>query len=183
MKATSNSIRVQYTETGKAEIVISTNLNRFQVQPEIEKLKAITGKGKSLDIEIKQHREKRSLDANAYFWVLLSEMAGVLRTTKDELYLLMLERYGVFTHVIVKPEAAEILKKEWRLVRDLGEVLVNGKTGIQLQCYIGSSQYDSKQMSRLIEGAVSEAQELDIDTMTEKERQLMLQEWGCKRCG
>ena len=52
--------------------------------------------------EIKEYREKRSLDANAYMWVLLEKMAASMNTSKDEGYLQMLERYGVFTHIVVK---------------------------------------------------------------------------------
>ena len=52
-------------------------------------------------VEVKQKRKDRSLNANAALWVLLGEMAAKLRTSKDELYLEMLSRYGVFTHVVV----------------------------------------------------------------------------------
>ena len=62
---------------------------------------------KTYSVEIKQKRKDRSLNANAALWVLLGEMAAKLRTSKDELYLEMLSRYGVFTHVVVKPNVAE----------------------------------------------------------------------------
>ena len=64
-----------------------------------------------------------------------------LETTKDELYLIMLGKYGVFTHTVVKPNVVERVKEEWKLVKEeLGQVTVNGQTGIQLQCYFGSSR-------------------------------------------
>lgn len=147
----------------------------------LQKLKGVIAKGKKLDLNIDQHREKRSIDANAYMWTILSEMTTVLKTTKEELYILMLERYGVFTHVVVKPNVVDRVKHEWRTVKELGEVTINGQTGIQLQCFFGSSTYDSKEMSNLIEGVISEAQEIGIDTMTDSQRQLMLQQWGNKK--
>ena len=61
----------------------------------------------NLAITIKQHREKRSLDANAYCWVLLQKLAEVLKTDKDSLYEDMICRYGVFTHIVVKPSMVE----------------------------------------------------------------------------
>lgn len=131
----------------------------------------------NLSISIKQHREKRSLDANAYCWVLLQKLAEVLETDKDSLYEEMICKYGVFTHLIVKPSAVERVKEEWRAVRELGEVIVNGKTGIQLQCYFGSSTYDTKEMSVLIDGIVRECQDLGIETLTPEEIADMKRKW------
>ena len=105
-------------------------------------------------------------------------MADILKTTKDELYLEMLDRYGVYTHIIVKPEVVDKVKSEWRTVRELGEVTVNGKTGIQLQCYFGSSSYDSKEFSVLLDGVLREAKELGIVVITKAEQELLVSQWG-----
>ncbi len=166
-------IRMNVTAKG-AEITLTTD----DRQIDISRLREATAKGKQLSVEIKQHRNRRSLNANAYLWVLLGKMAEVLRTSKDELYLMMLERYGVYTHIIVKPHVVEQVKAQWRTVRELGEVIVNGQKGIQLQCYFGSSTYDTKQMSVLIDGVVSECQELGIDTLPPDEIQMMKNQWG-----
>lgn len=131
-----------------------------------------------LVIECKKYRKKRSLDANAYLWVLLGKLADALRTSKDEIYLMMLERYGVYTHLIVKPKVVERVKAEWRTVRELGEVTVNGQTGVQLQCYFGSSTYDTKEMSVLLDGVISEAKALGIETMTPDEILDMKSRWA-----
>ena len=131
-----------------------------------------------LSIEIKKYREKRSLNANAYCWVLLQKLAEKLNTTKDELYLIMLERYGQFTHIVVKPNVVDKVKEEWRTVRELGEIEVNGKKGIQLQCYFGSSTYDTKEMATLIDGIVSECKELGIETLTLDDLENLKNSWG-----
>ena len=94
------------------------------------------------------------------------------------MYLQMLERYGVYTHFIVKPQAVGMLMQEYRLCRDLGEITVNGKTGHQIQAYFGSSQYDTKQMSRLIDGIVGECEDLGIETMTPGELAMLKEGWG-----
>ncbi len=166
-------IRMNVTTKG-TEITLTTDDRRI----DISRLQEATAKGKQLSVEIKQYRKRRSLNANAYLWVLLGKMAEVLRTSKDELYLMMLERYGVYTHIIVKPHVVEQVKAQWRTVRELGEVIVNGQKGIQLQCYFGSSTYDTKQMSVLIDGVVSECQELGIDTLPPDEIQMMKNQWG-----
>lgn len=129
-------------------------------------------------IDIKKYRKKRSLDSNAYFWVLCQKLAEILHKDKWEVYLDLLSKYGVFTHVIVKPNVVDRVKEEWRTVRELGEVTVNGQTGIQLQCYFGSSTYNSKEMSVLIEGTVSECRDLGIETLSDEEIQSMKESWG-----
>ena len=178
MKVQADNIRLQFNEKDKPEIVVSLKSSRKAVMEATEELKDILANGKTLEIEIKQYRARRSLDANAYMWVLLSKMADVLRTTKDELYLEMLDRYGVFTHIVVKPEVVGRVKAEWRTVRDLGEVIVNGKTGIQLQCYFGSSTYSTKEFSVLLDGVVSEAKEIGVETMPDAEIQRLKESWG-----
>lgn len=163
---------------------------RLTVQGDIELLLTVSGEPallgeliqkaneKPYTVEIAPLKKRRSLDANAALWKILSLMAEKLHTTKDELYLEMLDRYGIFTHIVVKPNAVEKFKSEWRTVRDLGEVTINGKTGIQLQCYFGSSTYDSKEFSVLLDGVISEAKELGIDTLSQDETDRMIKEWG-----
>lgn len=131
-----------------------------------------------LSIKAVKHRNKRSLDANAYCWVMLQKIAEVLHQDKWNIYLEMLGKYGVFTHIIVKPNVVDKVKEEWRTVKELGEVNVNGVTGIQLQCYFGSSTYNTKEMSVLIDGIVYEAKELGIETLPPDELERMKIEWN-----
>ena len=134
---------------------------------------------KMLNLTAKIHRKKRSLDANAYAWVLMQKIAEAIHTDKWSVYLMMLERYSpVFTHIIVRPEAVERVKGEWRTVKVLGPIQVNGSTGIQLQCYFGSSTFDSKEMASFIDGIVSECKEMGIETLPPDEIERMRREWG-----
>lgn len=134
---------------------------------------------KMLNLTAKIHREKRSLDANAYAWVLMQKIAEAIHTDKWSVYLMMLERYSpVFTHIIVRPEAVERVKGEWRTVKVLGPIQVNGSSGIQLQCYFGSSTFDSKEMASFIDGIVSECKEMGIETLPPDEIERMRREWG-----
>ena len=134
---------------------------------------------KLLNLTAKIHREKRSLDANAYAWVLMQKIAEAIHTDKWSVYLMMLERYSpVFTHIIVRPEAVERVKGEWRTVKVLGPIQVNGSYGIQLQCYFGYSTFDSKEMASFIDGIVSECKEMGIETLPPDEIERMRREWG-----
>ena len=159
-------------QTGQFQITFS--INEASAINEINNIKDC----KKLSIKAVKHRERRSLDANAYLWVLLQKMAEALQRDKWGLYLDKLGEYGVFTHIIVKPHIVEKVKEEWRTVKELGEVCVNGTTGIQLQCYFGSSTYNTKEMSVLIDGVVSEAKEMGIETLPPDQLERMKSEWG-----
>lgn len=159
--------------TGKGTITFEVNdLNL--VLAEYERLRKV----EKLRVKADKYREKRSLNANAYMWVLCQKIAEVIHTDKDSVYLQMLDKYGKCIHVVVRPEAVERFKALYRVVRVLGDVTVNRQKGTQLQCYIGSSQYDTKEMSILIDGIVSECQDLDIETLPPAEIEKMKAMWG-----
>ena len=162
-------------QTGQFQITFS--INEPSAINEINNIKDC----QKLSVKAVKHRERRSLDANAYLWVLLQKMAEALERDKWGLYLEKLGEYGVFTHIIVKPHMVDKVKEEWRAVKELGEVCVNGTTGIQLQCYFGSSTYNTKEMSVLIDGVVSEAKEMGIETLSPAELERMKAEWGKSR--
>ena len=136
-------------------------------------------KEKPLTIVAKIFRKKRSRDANAYAWVLMQKIAEAIHSDKWSVYLELLEKYSrAFTHVIAKPEAVERFTKEWRAVKNLGWITVNGESGIQLQCYYGSSTFDTKEMSVLIDGIVEECRQVEIETRPPDEIERMKREWG-----
>ena len=133
--------------------------------------------------DIKQERPKRSLNANAYCWVLVGEIAEIAGLPNDAVYETMLQRYSkAYTYIIVKPEAADqtiaTLKDAHIYAYPIGDRQIDGKDGIQLQLFWGSSTFDTKQMSRLIDGIVGEAKELGIETATPDELARMKQEWS-----
>ena len=133
------------------------------------------------DIEIKKHRNKRSLNANALLWKMLDSIAEILRADKEEIYVQMLRSYGVQKFLVVKPDAAESVAELFRAVDDLGFVLVNGKKGKQLRCIVGSSQYNTAEMARLLEGAIEESKELGGFVPDEKDIGASLKLWEKER--
>lgn len=157
--------------TNQINITFAANEN---ILAEYEKIKDC----EKLRIKAVKYRNKRSLDANAYFWVLLQKMAEVLHTDKWSLYLQMLRRYGQFTYIVVKPHAVEGVKKQWRESEEVGEIEVNGEKAVQMLCYYGSSTYDTREMTILIDGVVSECEELEIETITPEELRQMKERWG-----
>ena len=74
-----------------------------------------------LNIRAKKYRQKRSLDANAYAWVLMQKIAEVIHSDRWSVYLEMLQKYSrEFTFVICKEKAVESLKELYRTCIDLG---------------------------------------------------------------
>lgn len=127
--------------------------------------------------------QKRSLDANSYAWLLMDRLAKQVDSTKDEIYLHMLERYGTFVYLPVLEENVEAIKKVFRIVKDRGEVVMTTRSGKtvkcrQLQCYKGSSLYDTKEMARLIDGIISEAKPLGVQVETPDEVERIKAAWG-----
>lgn len=134
-------------------------------------------KDELLDVEIKKHREKRSLNANGLLWACLSEIAKVLRTDKWSVYLQMLKRYGTYTYICVKPEAVEGVKKQWRECEEIGDIDINGQKATQLLCYYGSSTYNTQEFSVLLDGVFSEMKEMGLPTPEEEKLERALELW------
>lgn len=121
-----------------------------------------------LSIEIKQYREKRSLDANAYAWELITQIANVLRVSKDEIYLTMLKKYGQGGMVkLRKKDLPNLL----RITPYVEKHETFGEIGdaSYYRFWVGSSKYDTEEMSVLIDGIISDAKELGIQTETPEE--------------
>lgn len=116
---------------------------------------------------------KRSLSANAYFWKLCTELANKFDTTKDEIYLRQLSSYGQFVDLKVAEIAYEKLKSEYRYC----EVLDNWGGWLTVRCYIGSSHYNSREMSVLVNGTVNDCHDAGISTWPDEEVRRMLEIW------
>jgi hypothetical protein len=133
--------------------------------------------GKCLDIQAKKYRPKRSLDANGLLWHCLGEIAKALNTDKWDVYLMMLKRYGKYTYICIRPNMVDAMKKQWRECEVVGEIEIGREKAIQMLCYFGSSSYDSKEFSRLLDGVISEMKEMGLPVPTSKEMQRVLEEW------
>ncbi len=133
-----------------------------------------------LVITAKKWRKKRSLDANAYAWVLMSKIADAQEypTTKEEIYEKMLKDYGVLEEVDGVPITITVkacvdmsrITGHWMLIKSNGTF--NAYAMIK-----GSSEYDTKEMSRFIDGIVAEAKELGIETLPPAELETMMKAW------
>ena len=114
--------------------------------------------------DIKEHKEKRSLNANNYAWKLITEIANVLRKSKEEVYLEMLKSYGQCEMISIVSSID--VKGYFKYYEEAGRSFLNGKEFTHYKIYKGSSEFNTKEMSILIDGIVQEAKQLGIETMT-----------------
>ena len=138
--------------------------------------------GKLMDLNVKQHRNKRSLDANAYAWVLLGKLAEAMRITPVEVYRKAIRNVGGNYEILpVKEEASEHFKRIWQAkglgwpVDDMGRSKIPGYRN--LRCYYGSSTYDTRQMGQLIDNLVQDCRNLEIETLPPEKLSLLVEEW------
>ena len=139
-------------------------------------------KNKLYNLEVKDYRQKRSLDANAYAWVLIHKLAEAMKLTPVEVYREAIRNVGNnFTPMCVRQQDAESLKKNWSkhglgwLCEDLGPSQVPGC--VNIACYHGSSCYTSSQMTVLIDNLVQDCKALDIETLTPDKLALLKEAW------
>jgi len=133
-------------------------------------------------VSIDKYHEPRSLTANAYLWVLLDKIAEKLGSTKEQTYKAVITTVGVFEMLPIKKEAVAEFKRRWEskglgwVCEELRESKLKGYTTVM--AYYGSSTYNSKEMSRLLDYVVEEAKELGIDVRTPEQIEEMKRLWA-----
>lgn len=130
---------------------------------------------KKILIDIKRYHPRRSLNANAYAWVLINKIADAIGATEDEIYLECLKDYGQSQLVPVAPGVD--VSGYFRYYSEAGESSLNGKPCVWYRVHKGSSQFDQKEMAAFIDGIVSEAKALGIPTETPAEIERMKERW------
>lgn len=117
--------------------------------------------------EIKEKKAKRTLTQNAYYWVLLHELAKALKIDNDTAHKMMLERYGVYE--VISVQSGIDLTGYFKYFDEIGSGTVNGKQFTHYKIFKGSSQMDTKEFAVLLDGLISDCEELGIPTLTREE--------------
>lgn len=157
---------------GRIKDVCSSRIT-FEIDEDFETVEKAKKYGDKLVVlNVAQYREKRSLSANGYFWVLVDQIAQVLGTDKNSIYLWMLRDGGVSVPLLIKEEAIDTLTKSFRLVEQIGQ---RGDM-VEVLAYYGTSTYDTKEMARIIDITRQEAIKLGIDVWTKDEIQRLLED-------
>ena len=138
--------------------------------------------GDEITFTVKKKATPRSLNANAMCWAMCQKIAEKLGITKEEVYRKCITEVGDYTPLPIKAEAVEDFQRIWSShgIGWICQVVDNSKIeGYKLVfAYAGSSTYDTKQMSRLIDCIMQEAETLGIETLTDRERSLLIDAWS-----
>ena len=134
--------------------------------------------------ELTVRSPKRSLDANAYAWMLMGKLAAKMRLTPEEIYRTYIPDVAENCDFVpVREDRLEAWDEVWcrghlgRMTEDMGpSKALPGYHNVR--CFYGSSDYDKAQMSRLIELIVTDCKEQGIETLSERERSLLVEKWG-----
>lgn len=117
--------------------------------------------------EVKERREKRTLTQNAYYWVLVNELGNCLRKSKEEVHFELLKDYSQRALITIKSDVnIDGYIRYYELER---EADISGVKFNIYKVYKGSSEMDKKEFSVLLEGAIQEAKQQGIPTLTPDE--------------
>lgn len=146
----------------------------------IELIQFLYNQDKDKTFEVKEHKVKRSLNANAYCWVLLNKIADAVKSTKEEVYREYIKNKGVFRLITMNKDAVDTFIKVWQergigWVCDTSESKYEGM--VDVIAYYGTSSYNTKQMAHFIDYVVEEAKSLNIETLTPDEIERLKTLW------
>lgn len=144
--------------------------------------------GKKLDIKLTPHREKRSLDANAYFHVLVDKIRGKTGYSFSRVKNELITSYGQIEYldsqqVVIKTniQPDQMVEQETLHCKPIRVEIQNDKEVYFYRVYRGSHTYNTAEMSRLIDGTVQEAKDLGIETMTPAQIERIMSLWETKK--
>ena len=137
-----------------------------------------------LSIEIKKYRKPRSLDANKYFWKLLQEVCEYKDIDTIEDYKRRVKELGIFRQFKIMTQDVNTFEKVWTdrgiaWFCEIADTDYIGNTEFKIiNAYYGSSSYNSKQMSSLIDNLIQDCKAVGIETKTPAEINSLLESWG-----
>lgn len=135
-------------------------------------------------LTVKEHKQKRSLNANSYFWELCGKLAEKTHIPKTEIYRSYIKEIGGNSEIIcIQDKALNHFREIWEQghigrFTEICDSKLKGCTNVIV--YYGSSDYDTTTMSRLIEMVVQDCAEQEVPTYNQAELQKLCDEWGVK---
>lgn len=178
-----NSISFKALESGETEVSFVVDKLNYGEKTRIRA--ALEGAGDTLTIAVSKYRKRRSLSANAYFWELIGRLSEKLNISKEETYWEYIKHMGIYRSVEVDNKAVDTIIKMWKS-HGLGWIAEKTDDGEHegfslINLYYGSSSYNTKQMSRLIDSVVNDCKEQGIETLPPEQLECMKREWKSER--
>ena len=178
-----NSISFKALESGETEVSFVVDKLNYGEKTRIRA--ALEGAGDTLTIAVSKYRKRRSLSANAYFWELIGRLSEKLNISKEETYWEYIKHMGIYRSAEVDNKAVDTIIKMWKS-HGLGWIAEKTDDGERegfslINLYYGSSSYNTKQMSRLIDSVVNDCKEQGIETLPPEQLECMKREWKSER--
>ena len=159
------------TKKAKISLVLDTN--------EIDVVEQLKNENK-LNVELKKYRQKRSLDANGYMWVLIREISKKINVEPKEIYREAISHMNTYDVLPLKDEVVDRFIENWKSNGDgwICEKIPSKLDGFtNIRAYYGSSTFNTKEMSELIDSVIGECKNLGIETRSKSEVDSLLRSW------
>lgn len=170
------SAKIDHTDEG---LRFSVLLDKSDIQ--LARKFVMEQKDKLYDMEIKEHREKRSLDANSLYWLMNGELAKAIGDTPENIYRRHIRDIGNFETICMQTKAVESFTRRWTS-NHLGRFVETRESKLPgcttVLAYYGSSDFSVKEMSRLIDNCIQDCEAAGVDTTAPDKISLLLEEWG-----
>lgn len=144
-------------------------------------------KDTEIDVEISKYFPKRSRNANNYCWELCSKIAEKMSSegtiyTKEDIYRYAIKEVGIWKDFTLDPDAAKTLSVAWGMlgtgwISEQVDYAPDGEN-VVIRCYYGSSKYNTKQMSRLLDNLIQDCDALGIEHKTPEEIEKLKSLWA-----
>lgn len=167
---------IAFTVDGKPLVTFKVNEYHEAIKASQEFTDGVT-----VALKVGKKNKKRSLDSNAYFWILVDKLSQKLNIPKEEIYRNAIRNIGGVSEIVcVQNKAVEKLCQGWQKMgigwqTDTMPSKIEGCTNVVL--YYGSSTYDQTQMTSLIDNIVQDCKAVGIETMTPVELARLLEGW------
>lgn len=135
----------------------------------------LAGQNTDKKFEVSPYHPKRSLDANAYCWVLCTKIADALFVTKEDIYLQMLKKYA--PSILIPVRAEKEVKGFFKYYVLFETSTISGQPADYYRVWKGSSDMDSAEMSQFIDHIIDEAKQMDIETIPTDEINRLKELW------
>lgn len=138
-------------------------------------------KDRPYDAEIKEHRDRRSLDANSYYWLLVGKLSKAIGRSPESIYRWHIREIGNYEVLCLKNEALSDFSAKWtsnhygRQVATRESIIPGWVTVL---AYYGSSDFDRREMSILIDNCIQDCKAVGIETLPPEKLAGMMEEWG-----
>ncbi len=141
---------------------------------------SMTREGKTYTADIQEQHEKRSLDANAYYWKLCRRLAKALNLPPEEIYHRHIQDIGNYETLCIQEKAVRGFEKRWKS-KHLGRFIETRESKlpgcVTVLAYYGSSDFDKREMSMLIDNCIQDCHAVGVETLPPDKIDLIKREW------